>query len=297
MGDNLRFNFNYFIDNGFYTSFGIRSRFNSFNANVKFDDANVNKINLVYEDFTNLAYVQTVFNRKVAIGAGIEHKKLKAFTETITSLENNEIPSNKSRLYFDKSNYFSLISYIKLDTYDKKYFQKEGVHLDVDFRWYLTSSEFDTPFIPFSQLKGQIGLAHTFFNKLTLHFKSDAGITLGNNENRALDYNVGGYGENFINNLIPFNGYDFATLNENAFLKSSLTARYEFFPKNYFSATANYARVENDLFNEGRIFQNTKSGYMMGYGLDTFLGPIEINYAWSPDHGERYWYFNVGYWF
>ena len=124
LGDNLRFNFNYFIDNGFYTSFGIRSRYNNFNANVKFDDANVNKINLVYEDFTNQVYVQTVFNRKFAIGGGIEHKKLKAFTETITSLDNNEIPTNKSRLYFDKSNYFSLISYIKLDTYDKKYFQK-----------------------------------------------------------------------------------------------------------------------------------------------------------------------------
>lgn len=297
LGDNLRFNFNYFIDNGFYTSFGIRSRYNNFNANVKFDDANVNKINLVYEDFTNQVYVQTVFNRKFAIGGGIEHKKLKAFTETITSLDNNEIPTNKSRLYFDKSNYFSLISYIKLDTYDKKYFQKEGAHLDVDFRWYLTSSEFNTHFIPFSQLKGQIGFAHTFFNKLTMHFKSDAGITLGNNENRALDYNVGGYGENFINNLIPFNGYDFATLNENAFLKSALTARYEFFPKNYFSLTANYARVENDLFNEGRIFQNTKSGYMLGYGLETFLGPVEINYAWSPDHREKYWFFNVGYWF
>ena len=68
-------------------------------------------------------------------------------------------------------------------------------------------------------------------------------------------------------------------------------------PKNYFSATANYARVERDLFNEGRIFENTKSGYMAGYGLDTFIGPVEINYAWSPDHKEKYWYFNVGFWF
>lgn len=296
LGDNLRYNFNYFIDNGFYTSFGIKSRYNSFNSNVKFDDANVNKINLVYEDLTNQAYIQTVFNRKFALGAGVEHKKLKAFTETITSLENNGVGSNNRRLFFDKSNYFNLISYIKLDTYDKKYFQKKGVFLDVDFKWYLASSDFNGNFTPFSQLKGQFGIAHTF-NKLTLHFKSDAGITFGNNENRALDYNVGGYGENFINNLIPFNGYDLAGLNENAFLKSALTARLEFLPKNYFSMTANYARVENDVFNEGKIFENTKSGYMFGYGLDTFLGPIEINYAWSPDHNEKFWYFNVGYWF
>ena len=117
------------------------------------------------------------------------------------------------------------------------------------------------------------------------------------NENRVLDYNVGGYGENYINNFSPFYGYDFAELAANSFLKSALTLRYEFLPKNYFSTTANYARVERDLFNEGRVFDNTKSGYMVGYGLDTFLGPIEINYSWSPDHSETFWYFNVGYWF
>lgn len=297
LGDNLRYNFNYFIDNGFYTSFGFRSRFNSFNANVKFDDENINKINLVYEDFTNQAYIQTVFNRKIAIGAGIEHKKVKAYTETITSLEANAEASDETRLYFDKSNYFNLISYLKLDSYDKSYFQKKGFYLDVDFRWFLASSDYSNNFQQFSQLKGQIGVAHTFYKKLTLHFKSYAGITFGDNVNRALDYNLGGYGENFINNLIPLSGYDLLSLSENAFLKSVLTARYEFLPKNYFSITANYARVENDLFNGGKIFENTKSGYMVGYGLDTFLGPIEINYSWSPDHNERFWYFNVGYWF
>ncbi len=297
LGDNIRYNFNYFIDNGFYTSIGIKSRFNSFNTNVKFDEANVNKINLEYEDLTNQIYFQTVFNRKFAIGMGGEHKRLKVFTETISSLENNVSTNDENRLYFDKSNYYNLIAYIKIDTYDKKYFQREGVYLDVDFRWYLGSSDFNNDFETFSQLKGKLAFAHTFFNKVTAHFKSEGGITIGENENRVLDFNVGGYGQNFINTLIPFLGYDFAELNSNAFLKSALTLRYEFLPKNYFSATANYARVERDLFNGGKIFENTKSGYMLGYGLDTFLGPVEINYTWSPDHNEKYWYFNVGYWF
>ena len=167
----------------------------------------------------------------------------------------------------------------------------------MDFKWYLRSSDYTNNFVPFSQLKGKAGLAHTFFNKLTAHFISEAGVTIGENKNRVLDYNLGGYSENYINNFIPFYGYDFAELNENSFLRSALTLRYEFLPKNYFSATANYARVEQNLFNEGKIFNNTKSGYMVGYGLDTFLGPVEINYTWSPDHKEDYWYFNVGYWF
>jgi NTE family protein len=297
LGDNLRYNFNYFIDNGFHTSYGVKSRYNSFSANVYFDDSNVNKINLVYEDFTNQAYLQSVFNRKFAIGGGIEYKRLKAFTETITSLASSELATNGKRLYFDKSNYYNLMSYLKIDTYDKKYFQKSGAFLDVDFRWYLGSSNYNKNFVSFSQLKGKVGYAHTIFNKLTAHFTSEAGITIGENLNRALDYNLGGYGENYINNLIPFYGYSFAELNSNSFLKSTLTMRYEFLPKNYLSVTSNFARVERDLFNSGKIFENTKTGYMVGYGLDTFLGPIQLNYSWSPDTSQNYWYFNVGYWF
>jgi NTE family protein len=295
LGDNIRYNLNYFIDNGFYWSVGIRSRYNSFRTDLNFNEGNVNKISANYEDFTNQIYVQTVFNRKFAVEIGAEHKNIKAYTETIGTLDS--IPSNASRLYFDKSDYFNAIASIKIDTYDKKYFQKKGFYLNTDFKWYLASSNYNKNFKAFTQLKGKIGVAYTFFNKLTAHYISEAGITIGENNNRVLDFNVGGYGENFINKFIPFYGYDFAELSANSFLRSALTVRFEFLPKNYLITTANYARIEKDVFNEGRIFENTKSGYMLGYGLDTFFGPIEINYAWSPDHNKKYWYFNVGYWF
>ncbi len=295
LGDNLRYNLNYFIDNGFHWSIGARSRFNEFSANVNFDDANVNKININYSDFTNQLYIQIVFNRKFALEIGAEQKNIKVYTETISTLDS--IPSNSSRLYFDKSNYFNFIASIKIDTYDKKYFQKKGFYLNTDFKWFLKSSDYNKNFVSFSQLKGKIGVAYTFFNKLTTHFISEAGLTIGENRNRVLNFNIGGYGENFINKFAPFYGYDFAELSANSYLRSALTLRYEFLPKNYLMTTANYARVEKDIFNKGRIFENTKSGYMVGYGLDTFFGPVEINYAWSPENNSNFWYFNVGYWF
>jgi NTE family protein len=255
----------------------------------------VNKININFEDFTNQVYIQTVFNRKFAIKVGAELKNLKIYTETISSLDS--ISNSSSRFYFDKSMYLNLIASIKIDTYDKNYFQKKGVYLETDFRWYLSSTNFNQNFNTFSQLKGKFGIALTFFNKLTTHFVTQAGTSVGKNNNRVLEYKVGGYGENFIDNFIPFYGYDFAELSANSFLRSAITFRYEFFPKNYFMTTANYARIEKDLFNQGKIFENTKSGYMVGYGLDTFFGPVEIHYTWSPDHNKKYWYFNVGYWF
>jgi NTE family protein len=298
LGDHLRYNFNYFIDHGFYTSVGIRSRFNSFDTDLNFDSANVNKINVEYEDFTNQVYLQTVFSRRFALGIGAEHKRIKVFTETVSSEDNGQQGISESdRLYFDKSDYFNLISYLKIDTYDRSFFPRQGIFMDVGFRWYLASTDYHENFKAFSQLKGKGGFAYTFFDALTFQFNTEAGITIGDNENRALDYNVGGYGEKFVNNFIPLYGYDFAALNANSFLRSAFTLRYTIFPKNYVMATANYARVERDLFNEGRIFENTKSGYMIGYGLETILGPIELHYSWSPELEENHWYFSVGYWF
>jgi len=297
LGDNLRYNINYFIDNGFHWSLGLRFRYNNFHANIKFPEADVNKLDIGYEDFTNQAYVQTVFNRRFAIGAGIEYKRVVASTETVTNLEGRIFAEDNGKLYFDKSNYFNLFAFIKLDTYDKAYFPKEGLIFDAGMIYYVSSSDYNNNFTPFSQLKADFGIALTAFDKLTFQFFSQAGFTLGDVDNRALEYNIGGYGENFINNFIPMYGYDFAELNSDAFLRSGLTLRYEFVKKNYISLTGNYARVENDLFNEGNLFENTKSGYMAGYGLETFLGPVEVNYSWSPDHSESYWYFNVGFWF
>ena len=35
---------------------------------------------------------------------------------------------------------------------------------------------------------------------------------------------------------------------------------------------------------EESLFDNTKSGYALGYSVETLLGPVELKYTWSPDH-------------
>ncbi len=296
LGDNIRYNLDYFIDNGSNWSFGLYSRYNSFNTDVDFDwvNSSLNKVDLKYRDFTNKLYLQTVLNRKFALGVGAEHKNIRAYTETfITSV--STVPDDRN--YFDKSNYYNFISYLKFDTYDKKHYQKSGVNLDVDFRWYLFSSDFNDNFNSFSQLKGEFGFAYTFFDKLTFHIITAAGITIGSNNNKILDYHLGGVGENYINNFIPFYGYNFANLTGDGFLLSTLKIRYELFKNNYLLTAVNVARVNDDIFNDGIIFENTLVGFDLGYGIDSFAGPIELNLTYSPDTKDNNWYFSLGYWF
>jgi len=297
LGDNVRYNINYFIDNGFHWNFGLRTRYVNFKDDItilggSFQNDNIvtnsEKIQLNYNDFTTQLYAQTTFNQEFILGLGLEHKYIKAFNEfTINRVS--------KKLFYDNENYFNAYFYLKLDTYDAKYYPKKGVGLSATYRAYLASSA--KPFSTFTQLDASFSFAKTFFNKFTFQFITEGGTVIGNNLEKVLDFHLGGAAQNLINTFKPFYGYDVADLNETSYLKSTFILRQELFKQNYLSFIANYARIDDNIFNKGNLFQNTKSGYAASYGINTFIGPVELIYAWSPDTSKSFWYLNVGFWF
>jgi len=96
---------------------------------------------------------------------------------------------------------------------------------------------------------------------------------------------------------VKFYGYDVADLNASSFAKTSLTIRYEIFKNNHISFVGNFAELDDGLWDDLNFFQNVRSGYAFGYGLKTIIGPIQLQYAWTPDTGQDIWYINLGYWF
>jgi len=299
VGDNIRYNIDYFYDNGFNWSFGLNTRYNTFKSDIASSTLPISKndasdsglkIPIRYIDFTTRLFLQSTIKDRWAFRVGIEHKFLNTFTDEIVDDETN-------RIYFERSHFFNAFGKIMLDTYDTKYFPKKGVFFNSEYILYGTSSDYNENFTPFSQLFGRVGFAHTFFDKLTFQIISEAGVTIGNNDNLVLDYHLGGYNENYINTFVPFYGYGFAELNESAFLRTALTARVELFKKNFLSFTGNLGRINDDIWNDGRIFEDTKLGYAAGYGVNTIIGPIELVYSWNPDNSQNYWYINVGFWF
>ncbi|KGL61984.1 patatin-like phospholipase family protein [Polaribacter sp. Hel1_85] len=295
LGDNLRFNLDYFVDNGFYISYGFKSRYNHFRANSKFNPIvsqfpTISSIDLRYTDITNQFFLQTTFNRRFAIGIGLEHKYLKATTETIAS-------ANSHDTTFDNSNYLNSFGYLKLDTYDKKYFPTKGYFADFNFKWFMVSSDYNEDFSSFAQTKGTLGFAATFSDKITFQMTNEAGFTLNKNNSEVFDFYVGGYNQNYINTFVSFYGYDFAELSDDSFIKSEFNLRYEIADKHYASFIANYGRLDGNVFRDIDLFKDIISGYALGYSYNTFIGPIEIKYSWSPDNNQKYWLFNLGFWF
>jgi len=136
------------------------------------------------------------------------------------------------------------------------------------------------------------------WDKTTLQFQADAGLPIGNDGVPFFNFVLGGYGFNSINNFKPFYGYDFLTIAANSYIKLAGTIDYEFYRKNHLNFSANFANLDKNLFQSIDWIAIPKySGYAVGYGLETVLGPVELKYSWSPENAKGYTWFSVGFWF
>jgi len=303
LGDNIRYKLNYFIDNGFHWSVGFRSVLNGFRTNMKYQNEYVQQVNLVYEDWTNQVYFQTVLNRDLAFGIGGELKRIRAYTETLI-----KPGANNDKSYFDDNFYLNAYSYISYDTYDRDHFVKNGWQFDARFVWHTYSTdvkadfnlyddEVKDNFIPTSKLYGKVGYTHTFYDKFTLQLTTGGGVSIGADTRQSLNFFIGGYGENYLSQFTPFYGYEIGELSANSYLLSTAKIQVEIFKDNYISFVKNIANIRPDLYKGKDVLKSTNDGYALSYGLNSFLGPIEFHYSWSPDHNDTIYYINLGFWF
>ncbi|MFV8365418.1 patatin-like phospholipase family protein [Flavobacterium sp. XS1P27] len=295
LGDNIRYNLDYYIENGFNLSFGFKSQFNQFNRNVAKEISSldlgalgINAINVDFHDLTNQAYFQSLFVQKFLIGGGIELKYLKIKSETLANTDP----------VIDNSNYLSLFGYMKFDSFDNKYFPKKGWYFSGDIQSYLVSSNYTGDFQPFSIAKADFGVAATLFKNATVKFNTDAGFSFGNESVSFFNFILGGYGYNPINNFKYFYGYDYLSIAANSYIKSTGTIDYEFYKNNHFNFSANFANVGDRIFETVDWISIPKySGYAVGYGLETRIGPIEIKHSWSPENAKGFTWFSIGFMF
>src|SRR5690606_24164934 len=106
-------------------------------------------------------------------------------------------------------------------------------------------------FSQFSIAKADIGYAFSFTDKLALNILAQGGFKVGDNSTTSLDFALGGYGNNFINNFSSFYGYDYLSITGNSFVKSTFTLDYEIFKKHHITLAANFANIEDNLFESG----------------------------------------------
>ena len=302
-GDNVRYNFDYYIDNGFSWSFGLSSSYNEFNKNIQASTfltpeelatIGVNKVGVKISDITNRVFVQTQYKNDLTLKFGAEHKHYRVTTETVLQT------LGQTRTKFDDSDYVGAFANMKFDSFDNKFFPKEGFYFNADFHLFLISSDFNNNFSQFSVLKADLGYAHKLSSKLSANLFAEAGTKINDQGNNAFDFALGGYANNFINNFKSFYGYDYLSLSADSFIKATVNLDYEIFNNHHILASANFANIDDKLFSSEDVEWFSLpdySGYALGYGTETFLGPIEGKFTFSPETKQTYWFFNLGFWF
>lgn len=301
VGDHIRYNFDYYIDKGYYWSIGLNSSYNFFDIEVPIDfilnesmldpEMQLNQITLRYGDVSNQIYVETLFRRTFLLGIGAEHKWLRYLSETIGIDENEEL-----RTIFENTNYLSTYGYLKYDTFDDKFFPNKGIYFEGDIHFYMAAFGLNEGFDQFSIFKGKGGYALSLSDRFSMQISAEGGFKIGGSETKSLDFFLGGYGFRKLNNIIPFLGYEPLSLRGNTYLKSNVTFDFEFFRNNHVIVSGNIANVGNNLFQEDEwINRINYSGIALGYGFESLIGPIEAKYAFSPENDIGEWHVSVGF--
>ncbi len=292
VGDNLRYNIDYLVDNGYHWQFGLNTKYTTFKKNYTIDKGSTTSIfnlkqDIKYNDFTTQIYLLSKFGEKLGLKLGVAHKYLKIYSKN----------TYDQKIFFDNRHYFNLFGNLTLDTYDAKYFTKKGWYFNSNYQIYFDSSNFEKKSLEtFSIIRGKVGYVKTFYDKLSLKAEVSLGSVFGSSST-SFKYSLGGNNKNFINNYEPFYGYDFASLQNNAYIKSQITLQYNIYQKHYLNFTENTAGLNEKIFSNGTAFDDLKTGYAVGYGYNSFIGPLELKYAWSPDTNQNFWHINLGFWF
>lgn len=299
VGDNLRYNFDYYIDKGRYWSIGLHSEFIKFEQDVSGSfveevgntgPLGVNSLELKYNDWTHRLFLQTRLNKSINFTTGAEIKSLNVFTETLVTDDPEDNVTD-----FSDGTLGSIYGKILVDSYDNAQFPSSGWKVNGNFHLYLFNSEFGERFKEFSIAQIEVGHAHRFGN-LTMRGNGHVGITIGDTNNSALDFYLGGYGSRKVNNLVSFYGYDFISAGGGTLMKLLLEADYEIFKKNHIILSANIANVQDNLFEQSNWFSKARyTGYAVGYGLETFLGPVEVKYSFSPQEDDGLLFVTLGF--
>ena len=300
LGDNSRFNFDYYIDKGFYWSIGLNFRYTDFRYDINplFFDATLpigfdNVVPTTISDLTASFFVETLIKKDLSFMLGARFKRLKIEASSPSLVNVFQAPEYQ----IENSDFFSLNSRLRYDTLDNIFFPSSGFLFETDGNLFLTASSSED-FTQFLNLKTNIAKAFLITNELSLLVGAEGGFRVGNDNISALNFGLGGYAFNHVNNYGSMFGYDFFSLSGNSFIKAYFSTDYEFYKRHHLNFSANFSNIGDDIFvSKDWLELPSHSGYALGYGLETIFGPFELKYNWSPENNFKGVFINFGYWF
>lgn len=289
-GDFPRYQFNYYVDNGVYPSFGFLSSYKQFDLNTRTSNFTNQYeeiyLNYNFDEFISQFYTQSTLSNRYAIGGGIEHQYL--------SVKTNNLPNSDPNRRIENGYYLKFFGFLRADNLDNPNFPSKGIKIDNVFKYLFKSNS--PNFSETSMLNVKLQANYPLNKWLSLQTFGEFGTFFSDNPPITQKFLLGGFVEQTFLNYSRFYGLPFLshTGDDLVVLGGKLQAKA--LRNHYFSVFANVANIENS-FDDLRPLKYRYVGYGVGYGYDSPLGPITGIWNYSPNTKKGLFHVSLGFWF
>ena len=276
VGDQPRYYFNYFIDNGYIPGLGVYA--SGMSLDLKDEAGNIFE---KWNWFRTEVFLQSIWRDKYAVGAGISSDY---FDSKITGTAG----------YNDPQNFLNAYAFIKSDTQDDRSFPTRGFFLSAEGKLLDMLNKVDDGRILQFKIDTQLNFPVTTW--LTYRLGLFGGFTIGDNLSPYYNYRMGGIFDQNLGNFVTFQGYQFGQTVAQNILISSSTAQFRL-SKNFFAdANFSFANLFNDL-NVDDIVHVSDSSAGLTAGYKSPFGQIKVNYSHSLKINRGMFSVILGHWF
>lgn len=276
VGDQTRYYFNYFIDNGYIPGFGVYA--SGMSLDLKDIDSNIyDKWNW----FRNEVYLQSIWRDKYAIGGGISHDYFES-----------KLVGNPK--YGFSENYINAYVFIKSDTQDDRSFPTRGIYLSAEGKVLDILNKLSDGKILQAKINTQLNFPISDW--LTYRLGLVGGFTIGENLSPYYQYHLGGLFQQNLGNFVSFAGYELGQRTAQNILVNSNTFQFKFWKNWYADANISIANLFDDIKVDD-ILHITDSSAGVTAGYKSPFGQIKINYSHSLQINKGMFSVILGHWF
>jgi len=278
LGENQYFLARFEKNNGWKPGFVVDMQAQNFDLNIYTDGIKRGVVD--YADMGAAIYTRSIIGKSYEFGFGGEMERI-----TLKPDIGEVLPGKQS------GNYYNLLGYINLDTYDNRFFPTVGTRFSTLYK-FINDQELNYSHF----LRMEFEQAARLGNRFTLLPRAYGGISTADSSMQIYQFYLGGLNRAQRKGILPFAGLDFMEQSGRNAFALGLDLQYNFWKSNYLVLRSNIGNISWEL-EDILIFESAFTGFGITLGNMSLIGPIEFTLMRSSLRNDFLFYINIGYYF
>ncbi len=278
LGENQFFRARFEKNNGWKPGFVFDLSGQNFDLNIY--NQGIKQGVIDYADISAAIYTRSIIGKSYAFGFGGEVERITMKPDI------GEVIQEKQ-----SGNYYNLLGYIDLDTYDNRFFPTAGTRFNALYK-FINDQELNY----YQFLRLEFEQAVRLGKRFTLLPRAYGGSSTADSSLRIYQFYLGGLNRAQRKGILPFAGLDFMEQSGRNVLVAGLDLQYNFWRSNYLVLRTNIGNT-SQVLEDIILFESGFSGFGLTLGNMSLIGPIEFTLMRSNLRNDFLFYLNIGYYF